>query len=110
MSKKNSHKVSIVMGSQSDFKVMKMCQKVLKKLKIKYDLEIKIRKGKYRCIKFCPVVQKGRIFKTEEDLQVWISDDENKIPLLAKANILVGSIKMELTKHEGVKNPISKIK
>jgi len=71
---------------------------------------IKIRKGKYKCIKFCPVVQTGRIFKTEEDLQVWISDDENKIPLLAKANILVGSIKMELTKHEGVKNPISKIK
>jgi hypothetical protein len=30
--------------------------------------------------------------------------------LLAKANILVGSIKMELTKHEGVKNPMSKIK
>ena len=81
-------------------------------LKIKYlgKETIKIRKGKYRCIKFCPVVQKGRIFKTEEDLQVWISDDENKIPLLAKANILVGSIKMELTKHEGVKSPISKIK
>ena len=40
MSKKNSHKVSIVMGSQSDFKVMKMCQKILKKLKIKYETKI----------------------------------------------------------------------
>jgi len=81
-------------------------------LKIKYlgKEKIKIRRGKFNCIKFSPVVQTGRIFKSEEDLQVWISDDENKIPLLAKANIMVGSIKMELTKYEGVKNPISKIK
>jgi len=40
MSKKNSHKVSIVMGSQSDFKVMKICQKILKKLKIKCETKI----------------------------------------------------------------------
>ena len=40
MPKKNSHKVSIVMGSQSDFKVMKICQKILKKLKIKCETKI----------------------------------------------------------------------
>ena len=42
MSKKNSHKVSIVMGSQSDFKVMKICQKILKKLKIKCETKIAV--------------------------------------------------------------------
>lgn len=80
-------------------------------LKIKYlgKDKIKIRRGKFNCLKFVPVVQKGRIFKTEDDLQVWISDDENKIPLLAKAKILVGSIKMEVTDYEGLKNPLSKI-
>jgi len=40
MSKKNSNKVSIVMGSESDFKTMKLCQKVLKILKIKYEIKI----------------------------------------------------------------------
>ena len=40
MSKINSNKVSIVMGSQSDFKTMKHCQKVFKKLKIKYETKI----------------------------------------------------------------------
>ena len=40
MSKKNSNKVSIIMGSESDFKVMKLCQKVLKILKIKYETKI----------------------------------------------------------------------
>jgi len=41
MSTKNSvNKVSIVMGSQSDFKTMKFCQKFLKILKIKFETKI----------------------------------------------------------------------
>ena len=40
MSKKNSKKVSVVMGSQSDFKTMKLCQKILKILKIKFETKI----------------------------------------------------------------------
>ena len=40
MPKNKSNKVSIVMGSQSDFKTMKLCQKVLKVLNIKFETEI----------------------------------------------------------------------
>ena len=40
MHKIKSNKVSIVMGSQSDFKTMKLCQKVLKLLKIKFETKI----------------------------------------------------------------------
>ena len=40
MSKKLIKKVSIVMGSQSDFKTMKLCQKTLKILKIKFETKI----------------------------------------------------------------------
>ena len=40
MPKFKSKKVSIVMGSQSDFKTMILCQKVLKKLNIKYETKI----------------------------------------------------------------------
>ena len=38
--KKSINKVSIVMGSQSDFKTMKFCQKFLKVLKIKFETKI----------------------------------------------------------------------
>lgn len=81
-------------------------------LKIKFlgREKVKIRNGKYNALKFSPVVQVDRIFKNEDDLQVWISDDENKIPILAKAKILFGSLKMELTGYEGLKSEISKIK
>jgi len=80
-------------------------------LKIKFlgKETIKLRKGKFKCLKFCPIIQSGRIFKKEEDLNVWISDDKNKIPLLAKAKILVGSIKMEVTEYKGLKNPVAKL-
>ncbi len=40
MHKIKSNKVSIVMGSQSDFKTMKLCQKVLRLLKIKFETKI----------------------------------------------------------------------
>ena len=40
MTKIKSKKVSIVMGSQSDFKTMIFCEKVLKKLDIKFETKI----------------------------------------------------------------------
>ncbi len=69
---------------------------------------IKLRNGKYRCLKFQPVVQEGRIFKGNDDLNVWITDDANRIPVLAQAKVLVGSIKMELSAYEGLANPIAR--
>ena len=63
--------------------------------------------GKIRCIKFRPVVQKGRVFKKEEDMNAWISDDKNRIPIRAEAKVLVGSIKMDLTEYSGLANPLA---
>ena len=40
MSKIKSNKVSIVMGSQSDFKTMRLCQKILKILNINFETRI----------------------------------------------------------------------
>ncbi len=80
------------------------------KIKFVGRVNVTIRNGTYRCLKFVPVVQKGRVFKKEEDLVVYISDDENKVLVLAQAEVLVGSIKMELTSAKGLANPLAKIK
>ena len=79
--------------------------------KIKYlgKQIVKIRKGKFRCMKFAPVVQEGRVFNSEEDLTVWITDDANRIPILAKARIKVGSLKMHLVGWENLKNAMAKV-
>lgn len=65
--------------------------------------------GKYRCLKFRPIVQKGRIFKKEEDLNVWISDDKNHIVIRAQADVLVGSIRMDITSVKNLANPSSRV-
>lgn len=80
-------------------------------LKIKFMgyEEVEIRSGTYRCLKFVPVVIEGRIFEEDEDMIVWITDDANRIPVLAQAKIMVGSIKMELTDYKNLANPIAKI-
>lgn len=65
--------------------------------------------GKIKALKFRPIVQKGRVFKKEEDLNVWISDDNNHIVLKAQADVLIGSIKMEITKALNLANDIAKV-
>jgi hypothetical protein len=75
------------------------------KFKLKFigkeDLETKF--GIVPTMIFRPLVQSGRVFKEEESLTVWISDDDNKIPLSIKASLAVGSIKADLDAFKGLK-------
>jgi hypothetical protein len=59
--------------------------------------------GKIRCIKFAPIVEPGRVFKSKDDMHIWYTDDENRIPILISMEMLVGHVNCELT---GFKNLI----
>ncbi len=66
---------------------------------------IETRKGeRYNCIKFTALLLEGSLFKGGEDLVVWVSDDENRIPVLIEAKILVGSVKVYLDEAIGLRN------
>jgi len=65
--------------------------------------EVKIKKGKFNCLKLVPFVEPGRIFESEDDMTIWISDDPNKIPIRIKFDLTVGSIKCDLTSYSGLK-------
>jgi len=75
------------------------------KLKFIGKEDLKTKFGTAPTMIFRPIVQSGRVFKEEESLTVWISDDENKIPLRIKASLAVGSIKADLDSFKGLKNP-----
>lgn len=60
--------------------------------------------GKVECLKFRPYVQSGRVFKEQESLSLWVSNDENKIPIRIKADLSVGSIKADLEAYNGLKH------
>jgi len=68
---------------------------------------VKTRAGKIRCLKVRPIIQKGRVFKSEEDLTLWVSDDKNRIPVMLEAKVLVGSIKMTLKEYSGLAHQLA---
>ncbi|MFV0539787.1 MAG: DUF3108 domain-containing protein [Aestuariibaculum sp.] len=61
--------------------------------------------GSVRALKFRPYVMAGRVFKEEESLTLWVSKDQNKIPLRIKANLAVGSLRADLEAFKGLKYP-----
>ena len=76
------------------------------KFKLKYlGTEIlKTKFGKVECLKFRPYVLSGRVFKEQESLTLWVSNDYNKIPVRIKADLAVGSIKADLDAFNGLRN------
>ena len=59
---KSNKKVSIVMGSQSDFKTMKLCKKILEKLKIKHEIKIiSAHRTPYRMFQFAKKSEKSNV-------------------------------------------------
>jgi len=60
-------------------------------------------KKQYMTIKFSTTVAEGSVFKGGEQIIVWVSDDKNKIPILIKADIIVGSVKVYLIDKNNLK-------
>lgn len=68
--------------------------------------KIKTSMGTFNCLKFSPSIQPGRIFRKDSKLYLWITDDNNRIPIKAQVEILVGSVTMELIDASGLKYPL----
>lgn len=66
---------------------------------------LKTKFGKIKTQKFRPLVQAGRVFKAQESVTVWITADDNKIPIKMKASLAVGSLRAELEAYKGLANP-----
>lgn len=94
------------------FTINSIVDKELFPLKIRYVGKEKIDcdLGTFNCVKFRPIVQKGRVFKKEEDLNVWITDDKNHVPLRAQAKLVIGSVKLDIVSAKNLANPTSEVK
>ena len=82
-----------------------------------YELRFKFEKreiieselGKFKTIKVKPQLIEGRVFKDNEALTLWVTDDDNKIPVRVESDIFVGSIKVDLLEMSGIRNPLTSI-
>ncbi|MGV6845656.1 MAG: DUF3108 domain-containing protein [Lutibacter sp.] len=68
---------------------------------------IRTRFGKIKTLKFRPIVQAGRVFKEEESVTVWVTADDNKIPIRIKASLAVGSLRADLISFKGLAHPFN---
>ena len=65
--------------------------------------------GEVNVIKFGAKLLEGEVFKGEEDMIIYISDDMNRLPVFFEAPLLVGRATGRLTSWEGLKYPFSSI-
>lgn len=63
--------------------------------------------GQFRCLKIKPMMATGKVFKDPYPMVMYITDDKNRIPVLAESAIIVGKVKMELTGYKGLRNRIT---
>lgn len=69
---------------------------------------IKIRHvGEFECIKFSVLLVEGTVFHGGEDMQVWVTNDKNRIPVYLESPILVGSVKAYLNSYKGLRYPMT---
>ncbi len=68
---------------------------------------IKSRYGKFRCIKFKPLLVAGTMFAGGERMTIWVSDDANHIPIRIESPIVVGSVKVDMMGFRNLRYPLS---
>ncbi len=70
---------------------------------------VKTRYGKFRAIKFKPLLVKGTIFEGGEKMTVWVSDDPNHVVLRVESPIVVGTIKVDMYGYKNLRYPLTSL-
>jgi hypothetical protein len=59
--------------------------------------------GDINCMKFKPRVATGEVFQDPYPMELLVTDDRNKIPVLMKSAVFIGSVKIELVEYRGLR-------
>ncbi len=65
--------------------------------------------GTVKTIKFAAKLLEGEVFKGEEDMLIWVTDDENRLPVYFEAPLIVGRATGRMTGYDGLKHPFSSL-
>lgn len=76
--------------------------------------KIKTKFGYVKAIVLAPIIpihsSAKTIFANENSVELFLSDDANKLPLKIKVNLIVGAVELDLIEYEGIKTPLAVIK
>ena len=70
---------------------------------------VKTQYGRFRAIKFKPYLIKGTIFEGGEKMQVWVSDDPNRVVLRVESPIVVGKVKIDMMAYRNLRYPLTSL-
>jgi hypothetical protein len=78
------------------------------KFKIVYlgKATVKTKLGRANAFLISPVMPENTLFKGRNPVKIWISDDPNHIPLKVEAELLVGSVDLDITGYRNLKYPV----
>jgi hypothetical protein len=71
--------------------------------------EIKTKYGKFRAIKIKPLLLKGQIFEGGENMTVWVTDDQNHIPVRVESPLVVGKVKIDMMSYTNLRHPLTSL-
>jgi hypothetical protein len=63
--------------------------------------------GKIRSLVFKPVMPRNKLFKGENSITAYFSDDKNRIPVKVEANMFIGRAGVELTNYSELRHPLN---
>ncbi len=74
-------------------------------MKVKYNGRgvVRTRFGKINVIKLNPILPPNKMFEGEDAIRVWVSDDQNRVPIKIEVDFSVGSATMELREYRNTK-------
>jgi hypothetical protein len=70
---------------------------------------LKTKYGKFRTIKFKPLLVKGTMFEGGERMTVWVTDDANKVPVRIESPIVVGTVKVDMMGYKNLRHPLTSL-
>ena len=65
--------------------------------------------GTVNTIRFAAKLLEGEVFKGEEDMTIWVSDDENRLPVYFEAPLRVGVAAGRMSGYGGLKSPFTSL-
>ena len=68
---------------------------------------IQTRFGKFNAIKIAPLLVKGSMFEGGELMTIWVTDDDNHVPIRIETPIIIGSIKVDMKSYQGLRHPLT---
>lgn len=62
--------------------------------------------GVFNCLKFKPQVAQGEIFQEPYPMELWVTADRNKVPVLIRSGVYIGKVTIELIEYHGLVYPL----